>query len=111
MCARSNIETFFSKSLRHVQRTATHYARELSRAYRCVTFSEMAAPGARMRLTVEVLPLTADNVHGPFRAQAMAAFKGRKFALPVQLEDTFEQVWAKIEQRYKHNYLDAQQAA
>lgn len=64
-----------------------------------------------MRLTVEVLPLTADNAHGPYQAQAVAAFKGRKFALPVQLEDTFEQVWAQVEQRYKKNYLNAQQAA
>ncbi|CAO2649175.1 Nn.00g101240.m01.CDS01 [Neocucurbitaria sp. VM-36] len=71
----------------------------------------MAAPGARMRLTVEVLPLEAENAHGPYRAQAIAAFKGRKFALPVQLEDTFERVWSLIEQRYKTNYLDAQQAA
>ncbi|KAF1846030.1 uncharacterized protein K460DRAFT_338882 [Cucurbitaria berberidis CBS 394.84] len=71
----------------------------------------MAVPVARMRLTVEVLPLEAANAHGPYRAQAIAAFKGRKFALPVQLEDTFERVWGQIEQRYKTNYLDAQQAA
>jgi hypothetical protein len=71
----------------------------------------MAAPTARMRLTVEVLPLTEENAHGPFSERAIAAFKGRKFALPVRLEDTFEQVWSQIEQRYKKNYLDAQQAA
>lgn len=71
----------------------------------------MAASGTRMRLTVEVLPLVAENAHGPYRDQALAIFKGRKFALPVLAEDTFEQVWAQIEQRYKTNYLDAHQAA
>ncbi|KAF2832577.1 hypothetical protein CC86DRAFT_91338 [Ophiobolus disseminans] len=72
---------------------------------------EMAPPSKRMRLTIEVLPLAAENAHGPYRAHAMAAFKGRKFALPVRAEDTFELVWGQIEQRYKKNYLDAQQAA
>jgi hypothetical protein len=69
-----------------------------------------AAP-VRMRLTVEVLPLTAENAHGQYRAHAIAAFKARKFAMPVQWEDTFEQVWDQIEQRYKTNYLNAQQRA
>jgi hypothetical protein len=71
----------------------------------------MAIPDRRMRLTVEVLPLTEANAHGPYRSEAIAAFKGRKFALPVQLEDTFERVWSQIELRYKTNYLDALQAA
>ncbi|KAJ4370372.1 hypothetical protein N0V83_004890 [Neocucurbitaria cava] len=71
----------------------------------------MAATGARLRLTVQVLPLEAEHAHGPHRAQAVALSKGRKFALPVQSEDTFEQVWTRIEQRYKANYLNAQQAA
>jgi hypothetical protein len=64
-----------------------------------------------MRLTVEVLPLAAENSHGPYRDVALAAFKGRKFALPVQLEDTFEEVWKQIEERYKRNYLNPTQAA
>lgn len=64
-----------------------------------------------MRLTVEVLPLADENAHGPYREQAIAAFKGRKFALPVQSEDNLERVWTQIEQRYKTNYLSAQQAA
>jgi hypothetical protein len=71
----------------------------------------MAAAPARMRLTVEVLPLAAENAHGPYRAHALAAFKSRKFALPVRLSDSFEHVWAQIEERYKRNYLDVQQAA
>lgn len=71
----------------------------------------MAVPSARMRLTVEVLPLVAENAHGPYRDQALAAFKGRKFALPVLSKDTFEKVWSQIEQRYKTNYLTQQQAA
>jgi hypothetical protein len=69
-----------------------------------------AAP-ARVRLTVEVLPLAAENAHGPLRACAIEAFKGRRFAMPVRWEDTFEDVWGQIEQRYKKNYLDAQQMA
>ncbi|KAF2794953.1 hypothetical protein K505DRAFT_374268 [Melanomma pulvis-pyrius CBS 109.77] len=71
----------------------------------------MAPPSARMRLTVEILPLQAENSHGPYQAAAVAAFKGRKFALPVQLEDTFEQVWNQLEERYKRNYLTPPQAA
>ncbi|PVI01319.1 hypothetical protein DM02DRAFT_727957 [Periconia macrospinosa] len=70
----------------------------------------MAAPNGRMRLTVEVLPLTSENAHGPNRAAALAEFKGRKFALPVQLDHTFEQVWQQIEERYKKNYLSQLQA-
>jgi hypothetical protein len=61
-----------------------------------------------MRLTVEVLPLTDENAHGPYSPYAL---KGRRFALPVGKEDTFEAVWAQIEHRYKTSYLDAQQAA
>lgn len=71
----------------------------------------MAAPGTRMRLSVEVLPLTEENARGPYRAQALEALKGRKFALPVQLEDTLERVWAQIEQRYKINYLTLEEAS
>jgi hypothetical protein len=71
----------------------------------------MPAPSVRMRLTVEVLPLAEEDAHGPHRATALAALKLRKFALPVQPEDTFELVWSRIEQRYKRNYLDATQAA
>lgn len=71
----------------------------------------MAAPGTRMRVTVQVLPVEAGNAHGRYSEQAIAASKERKFALPVQSEDTFERVWSQIEQRYKANYLDAQQAA
>jgi hypothetical protein len=51
-----------------------------------------------MRLSVEVPALDA-------------RFKPRKFALPVQANDTLERVWVQIEARYKRNYLDAQQAA
>jgi hypothetical protein len=72
---------------------------------------DMAPPSARMRLTVEVLPLAAENAHGPYSSHALAVFKGRKFALPVGMEDTFEAVWSQIEHRYKTSYLDAQQAA
>ncbi|KAI8935636.1 hypothetical protein NX059_007164 [Plenodomus lindquistii] len=64
-----------------------------------------------MRLTVQVLPLAAEHAHGPLRAQAMADMKGRKFALPVQLQHTFRQVWDQIETRYKKNYLSPQQAS
>jgi hypothetical protein len=75
----------------------------------------MSAPGAPsgqvMRLTVEVLPLEEGNAHGPYRDHALAVFKGRKFALPVRWNDTLGQVWSQIEQRYKTNYLDPQQAA
>jgi hypothetical protein len=72
----------------------------------------MSAPIAHvMRLTVDVLPLDEENAHGPYRDHALAVFKGRKFALPVQWSDTFAQVWEQIERRYKKNYLDAQQAA
>jgi hypothetical protein len=75
----------------------------------------MPAPGApsvqMMRLTVEVLPLEEENAHGPYRDHALAVFKGRKFALPVRWDDTLGQVWSQIEQRYKTNYLDPQQAA
>jgi hypothetical protein len=72
---------------------------------------KMAASSVRMRLTVEILPLEAENSHGPYQAAALAAFKGRKFALPVQLEDTFEKVWSQIDERYKRNYLTPPQAA
>lgn len=71
----------------------------------------MAAQSARMRLTVEVLPLADENAHGPYREQAMAVFKGRRFAMPVSVDDSLESVWQQLEQRYKKNYLDAQQAA
>lgn len=64
-----------------------------------------------MRLTVEVLPLVAENAYGPHQAAALAAFKGRKFALPVELQHTFEKVWRQIEERYKRNYLSPMQAA
>ncbi|KAF2178518.1 hypothetical protein K469DRAFT_695321 [Zopfia rhizophila CBS 207.26] len=46
-----------------------------------------------MRLAVHIFP------HGP------------KFALPVQPKQTFEQVWALIEDRYIKNYLTPAQAA
>ncbi|KAJ4346290.1 hypothetical protein N0V95_005500 [Ascochyta clinopodiicola] len=71
----------------------------------------MAAPGARMRLTVVVEALAEENAHGEYRDEALEVFKERKFAMPVQLHDTFETVWTDIEQRYKTNYLDARQAA
>lgn len=70
----------------------------------------MAVPSGRMRLTVEVLALSSENAHGPNRAAALAEFKGRKFALPVQVDHTFEQVWQQIEERYKKNYLSHLQA-
>ncbi|KAJ4983723.1 hypothetical protein SVAN01_10758 [Stagonosporopsis vannaccii] len=71
----------------------------------------MAAPGARMRLTVVVEALAEENAHGEHRDMALAAFKERKFAMPVQLDDSFETVWRDIEHRYKTNYLSPQQAA
>jgi hypothetical protein len=64
-----------------------------------------------MRLTVVVEALAEENAHGDYRDVALAAFKERKFAMPMQLDVTFEAVWADIEQRYKTNYLDPQQAA
>lgn len=72
---------------------------------------DMAATGARMRLTVVVEALAEENAHGEYRDMALAAFKERKFAMPVQLDNTFETVWNDIETRYKTNYLSAQQAA
>ncbi|KAH3954699.1 hypothetical protein HBI56_035200 [Parastagonospora nodorum] len=73
----------------------------------------MAPPSGRtrMRLTIEVLPLAPDDAHGPYRSHALASFKGRRFALPVSTDDTFETVWGQIEHRYKTSYLNAQQAA
>ncbi|KAF3047761.1 hypothetical protein E8E12_011624 [Didymella heteroderae] len=71
----------------------------------------MEAPSKRMRLTVVVEALAEENAHGDYRDIALAAFKERRFAMPVQLDVTFEAVWADIEQRYKTNYLDPQQAA
>ncbi|KAF1998012.1 hypothetical protein P154DRAFT_564982 [Amniculicola lignicola CBS 123094] len=70
----------------------------------------MAAAPARMRLTVEVLPLRPENWRGPGRAPSYM-FKGRKFALPVPLEHTFEGVWSQVEERYKRNYLTPDEAA
>jgi hypothetical protein len=64
-----------------------------------------------MRLTVLVEALAEENAHGEFRDVALAAFKERRFAMPVQLDDTFETVWRDIEQRYKTNYLAPHQAA
>lgn len=64
-----------------------------------------------MRLTIRVLPLTADNAPGAFQAEALAAFQQRVFALPVDAEDSFEHVWRKIEERYQSNYLEPQYAA
>jgi hypothetical protein len=64
-----------------------------------------------MRLTVDVLPLAEENSYGPYRDVALETFKGRKFALPVNINDTFEQVWKQIEERYKRNYLTPAQAA
>jgi hypothetical protein len=71
----------------------------------------MAEPNTRMRLIVEVLPLVAENAHGPHQAAALAAFKGRKFALPVHSGLFFRDVWGLVEERYKRNYLDPTQAA
>ncbi|KAH8726212.1 hypothetical protein GQ44DRAFT_771408 [Phaeosphaeriaceae sp. PMI808] len=71
----------------------------------------MAPIGARMRLTIEVLPLVVANADEAFQTDALSMFKGRKFALPVQLEDTFKNVWTLIEQRYKENYFNSQEAA
>lgn len=64
-----------------------------------------------MRVTVLVEALAEENAHGEYRDMALAAFKERKFAMPVQLDDTFETVWSDIEQRYKTNYLSPQQAS
>ncbi|KAF1949352.1 hypothetical protein CC80DRAFT_598951 [Byssothecium circinans] len=72
----------------------------------------MATPATRMRLTVEVLSLVAENARGPHQAAALQAFtKSRKFALPVELEHTIEQVWQQIEDRYKRNYLSQLEAS
>ncbi|KAJ4380306.1 hypothetical protein N0V86_004617 [Didymella sp. IMI 355093] len=71
----------------------------------------MEVPSKKMRLTVVVEALAEENAHGDYRDAALAAFKERKFAMPVQLDMTFEAVWADIEQRYKTNYLNPQQAA
>ncbi|KAF3041447.1 hypothetical protein E8E11_000718 [Didymella keratinophila] len=71
----------------------------------------MEAPSKRMRLAVVVEALAEENAHGDYRDVALASFKERKFAMPVQRDMTFEAVWADIEQRYKTSYLDAQQAA
>ena len=64
-----------------------------------------------MRLSVQVLPLAPENAHGPSRAQAMAHMAARKFALPVSLDDTFGELWPRIEERYKKNYLLPHQAS
>ena len=72
---------------------------------------EMAAAKGGMRLSVDVLPLAEENSHGPYRDVALTTFKGRQFALPVQLDDTIEHVWAQIDERYKRNYLTPEQAA
>ncbi|KAF2876505.1 hypothetical protein BDV95DRAFT_602484 [Massariosphaeria phaeospora] len=71
----------------------------------------MASPTDRMRLTVDVLPLTVENARGPNQAAALAAFKPTKFALPVQLEQTLEQVWVQVEKRYTRNYLTPLEAS
>ncbi|KAF2474711.1 uncharacterized protein BDR25DRAFT_340457 [Lindgomyces ingoldianus] len=65
----------------------------------------------RIRLTVEILPLHPSDSNGPRRAATLAAFRGRRIALPVQLEDTFDKVWNLIEERYKRNYLTPAQAS
>jgi hypothetical protein len=64
-----------------------------------------------MRLIVQVLPLLPENSRGAFRPPHLAAFKPRKFALPVEPDHTFEQVWKSIEDRYKRNYLTPAQAS
>lgn len=66
-----------------------------------------------MRLIVQVLPLSK----GP--ANSLAAYssipitprKPNKFTLPVRPEQTFEQIWRLVEERYKRNYLTPAQAA
>lgn len=66
-----------------------------------------------MRLIVQVLPLSK----GP--ANSLAAYssipitprKPNKFTLPVRPEQTFEQIWTLVEERYKRNYLTPAQAA
>jgi len=101
---------FFCKSLQHVKLAALPHAHFGPGTWS--TVSAMAAPGKRMRFTIEVLPLAPENAHGPHRDQALAAtFKDRRFGLPLHSEDTFEQVWAQIEQRFKQNYCDARQIA
>ncbi|KAH7132443.1 hypothetical protein B0J11DRAFT_612542 [Dendryphion nanum] len=73
----------------------------------------MAATTSRMRLTIDVLSLADEDSYGPgqYREAALAALKGRRFALPVQVDHTFEQVWSQIEERYKRNYLKPHEAA
>lgn len=71
----------------------------------------METPRRPLRLTVDVLPLAEENSHGRYRDVAVAAFKPRKFALPVNWEDTFETVWRQIEERYTRNYLTPAQAS
>jgi hypothetical protein len=75
----------------------------------------MAVPSPRiverMRLSIEILPLADVDARGPYRDVALATVKGCKFALPVQLDDTMEQVWAQIEERYKRNYLTPAEAS
>ncbi|KAF2652065.1 hypothetical protein K491DRAFT_760619 [Lophiostoma macrostomum CBS 122681] len=71
----------------------------------------MASPDSMIRLTIHVLPLAAENAHGDHRDVAPEAFPLRKFALPVQLQDTLEQVWSRIEERYTRNYLSLQTSA
>ncbi|KAF2262522.1 hypothetical protein CC78DRAFT_618434 [Lojkania enalia] len=71
----------------------------------------MATRKTVMRLTVEVLPLEIEDPSRYVPAAHLEALKGRKFALPVQLEDTLERVWALAEERYKRNYLTPPQAA
>lgn len=66
-----------------------------------------------MRLIVQVLPLS----EGP--ANSLAAYsripitprKPNRFTLPVRPEQTFEQIWTFVEERYKRNYLTPAQAA
>ncbi|KAF2109106.1 hypothetical protein BDV96DRAFT_251507 [Lophiotrema nucula] len=72
----------------------------------------LTQPPFSMRLYVEVLPLELEErVARSLPAVHMEALKGRSFAMPVQLDDTFEQVWSQVEERFKRNYLTPAQAA
>jgi hypothetical protein len=68
------------------------------------------AGSKRITLHVWALPLRAEDVPDPRRAEALAALnrvdKQRKFKLPTHTETAVGDVWPLVEQRYRDYYLD-----
>jgi hypothetical protein len=69
----------------------------------------MAEP-KRITLHVWALPLLAEDVLDPRRAEALAAFdrlnKLQKFRLPTHAEAPIREIWPLIEKRYRDNYIE-----